>query len=84
MPMDFETPDRPHQDIQNKLAAADTPITKVPLPQTGREQNENYQELLASERYRQVAQRIRQYMDLLQETIQGKQQSLSTAAFPAC
>ena len=37
MPMDFETPDRPHQDIQNKLAAVDTPITKVPLPQTGRE-----------------------------------------------
>jgi hypothetical protein len=84
MPMDFETPDRPHQDIQNKLANADTPITKVPLPQTGREPDQNYQELLASERYRQIAQRIRRYTGLRpQETIQGKQQSLVPAAFAA-
>ena len=48
MPMDFDTQDRPHQDIQNKLASGDTPIKKVPLPKTGNEPNSNFQELLAS------------------------------------
>lgn len=61
MPMDFDTQDRPHQDIQNKLASGDTPIKKVPLPKTGNEPNSNFQELLASERYRQVINKVRQY-----------------------
>lgn len=61
MPMDFDTQDRPHQDIQNKLASGDTPIKKVPLPKTGQEPNKNFQELLASERYRQVVNKVRQY-----------------------
>jgi hypothetical protein len=61
MPMDFDTQDRPHQDIQNKLASGDTPIKKVPLPKTGNEPNSNFQELLASERYRQVISKVRQY-----------------------
>jgi hypothetical protein len=61
MPMDFDTQDRPHQDIQNKLASGDTPIQKVPLPKTGNEPNSNFQELLASERYKQVINKVRQY-----------------------
>ena len=61
MPMDFDTQDRPSTDITNKLATGDTPLKKVPLPQTGEEPNKNFQELLASERYRQVVQRVRQY-----------------------
>lgn len=61
MAMDFDTGDRPHEDIQNKLRTGETPYKKVPLPQTGNE-NQNFQELLASERYREVIQNIRQYV----------------------
>ena len=61
MPMDFDTQDRPSTDITNKLATGDTPLKKVPLPKTGEEPNKNFQELLASERYKQVVQRVRQY-----------------------
>lgn len=84
MAMDFDTPDRPHQDIQNKLAADDTSVSKVPLPKTGREPEQNFQELLASERYRQIAQRVRQYTRMpAQSTIQGSQASLIPAAYAA-
>lgn len=61
MPMDFDTQDRPDQGLQDKLAAGETPLKKVPLPKTGDEPNKNFQELLASERYREVVQRVRQY-----------------------
>lgn len=61
MPMDFDSPDRPHPDIQAKLATGDTPLKKVPLPKTGEEPNKNFQELLASERYKEVVARVKQY-----------------------
>ncbi len=61
MPMDFDTQDRPDQGLQDKLAAGETPLKKVPLPKTGDEPNKNFQELLASERYKQVIQKVRQY-----------------------
>ena len=60
MPMDFSGPDRPSDDLQRKLQANDTPLSKVPLPKTG-VANQNFQELLASERYRQVVQNVRNY-----------------------
>lgn len=60
MPMDFDTQDRPDQGLQGKLAQGDTPLNKVPLPQTG-DENKNFQELLASERYRQVVAKVREY-----------------------
>lgn len=65
-PMDFDSPDRPHDDITGKLSTGDTPLKKVPLPTTGREDSEgdekqNFQELLASERYRDVVNKLRQY-----------------------
>ena len=61
MPMDFDTPDRPYQGLQDKLAQGDTPLKKIPLPSTGEEPNKNFQELLASERYRQVVAKVREY-----------------------
>jgi hypothetical protein len=61
MAMDFDTEDRPDQGIQNKLAQGDTPLKKIPFPKTGDEPNKNFQELLASERYRQVINNLRQY-----------------------
>lgn len=61
MPMNFDSPDRPHPDIQQKLATGETPFKKVPLSKTGEEPQTNFQELLASERYRQVVSRVKQY-----------------------
>ncbi len=72
MPMDFDTPDRPYQGIQTKLAQGDTPLKKVPLPQTGEEPNKNFQELLASERYRQVIAKVREYTGV-QTPLTGEQ-----------
>jgi hypothetical protein len=60
MPMDFSGPDRPSDDIQQKLQADDTPLSKIPLPKTN-VANQNFQELLASERYRQVVNNVRNY-----------------------
>jgi hypothetical protein len=62
MAMDFDSPDRPDQSLQNKLAQGDTPLKKVPLPKTGNEPNKNFQELLASERYKQVLGNLRRYL----------------------
>jgi hypothetical protein len=61
MPMDFDSQDRPDQGVQDKLAAGDTPLKKIPFPKTGDEPNKNFQELLASERYKQVVAKMRQY-----------------------
>ena len=61
MAMDYDTPDRPHGDVTGKLASGETPLKKLPLPSTGEEPNKNFQELLASERYRQVVQKMRHY-----------------------
>ena len=78
MAMDFETPDRPDPDIQGKLQAGDTPLKKVPMPATGREPNQNFQELLASERYRQTVQRVRRYAGLRPgQTVQDPQTQMS-------
>jgi hypothetical protein len=61
MPMTFDGDDRPDQGVQNQLQRGDTPLKKIPFPQTGDEPNQNFQELLASERYKQVVQKVRQY-----------------------
>ncbi len=62
MAMNFDTPDRPDQGIQDKLSQGDTPLKKVPLPSTGQEPNTNFQEVLASDRYRQVVSNLRRYL----------------------
>ena len=60
MAMSFDTPDRPDQGVQNKLSQGDTPLKKIPLP-NAEQPNNNFQELLASERYKQVIARVREY-----------------------
>jgi hypothetical protein len=61
MAMDFQTPDRPERGLQQKLAAGDTTHKKIPYPETGNP-NQNFQELLASDRYRQVVAKLREYV----------------------
>lgn len=61
MKFDDDNQSRPEQSLQNKLSGEDTPLKKVPLPQTGDEPNTNFQELLASERYKEVVQNVRRY-----------------------
>jgi hypothetical protein len=61
MAMSFDTPDRPDQGLQNKLSQGDTPLKKIPLPTNVEQPNNNFQELLASERYKQVIARVREY-----------------------
>jgi hypothetical protein len=62
MAMDFYTDDRPDQGLQDKLSRGDTPLRKVPFPITGQEPNKNFQEVLASDRYRQVVSNLRRYL----------------------
>jgi hypothetical protein len=64
-------PHRPDISIQQKLATGDTPLKKVPLPKTGKENNPvpsnkmNFQELLASESYKEVIANVQQYGGLV-------------------
>jgi len=64
MAMDFDSADRPDSGVQSKLSQGETPLKKIPLPKTGNEPNQNFQELLASERYKQVVQKVRQYTNI--------------------
>ena len=70
MAMDFDTADRPNPDLQSKLASGDTPLKKIPFPKTGNEPNQNFQELLASERYSQIVNNVRQHTNY-QGTLNG-------------
>jgi hypothetical protein len=60
-------PHRPHASVQQKLATGDTPIKKIPLPKTGKENDPvasnkmNFQELLASESYKEVIANVQKY-----------------------
>lgn len=76
MAMDFETPDRPDRGVQDKLAAGDTTFKKVPLPKTGEEPNKNFQEVLASERYKKAVQTLRRYLGANLPTLSGQQSAL--------
>lgn len=60
MAMDFDSPDRPHSDVTRALSRGETPLKKIPFPSTG-VANKNFQEILASERYREVISNIRRY-----------------------
>lgn len=72
MAMDFDTQDRPHNDIQRDLGRGDTPYKNTPLLDTDNP-NQNFQELLASKRYRQVVANLRQYVGNI-PTLQGDNQ----------
>jgi hypothetical protein len=77
MAMDFDTPDRPDQGLQDKLSQGETPYKKVPLPTTGDEPNKNFQEVLASERYKQVVGNLRTYLGTNAPTQRGMEGVMS-------
>jgi hypothetical protein len=62
MAMDFDSEDRPDSGVEDKLKQGETPFKKVPLPKTGDEPNNNFQEVLGSERYRQLLATLRRYV----------------------
>ena len=72
MAINFTTNDRFDKGVQEKLQLEETPLKIIPFPKTGEEPNQNFQELLASERYTQVIEKIRRYTNL-DTTIVGKQ-----------
>ena len=63
MAMFFHSQDRPDKGIIDKLSANNTPLTKIPFPKDIIEPYANYQELLASERYKQIIDNVRKYTD---------------------
>jgi len=63
MAMDFDSADRPNVDVTEPLKTGETPLKKVPLPNTGNV-NQNFQEMLASERYKEVISNLRRYTGL--------------------
>lgn len=65
MAMDYEpgSPSRPDPGVERKLAQQDTPLKKIPFPKTDKP-NQNFQELLASSRYRQVVDNVRKYVGI--------------------
>jgi hypothetical protein len=73
MAMDFETPDRPDSGIERKLAMGNTGLKKVPFPKTGEEPNKNFQEVLASERYKQLVDNLRRYLGQRAPVVRGTQ-----------
>jgi hypothetical protein len=59
-PMRFDTQDRPDPGVQQQLSRGETSFKNVPLP-SPEEGDINFQELLASERYRQVVNKVKEY-----------------------
>lgn len=59
MAIDYQGPERPSSDVERDLERGNTPLSIVPTPETGRA-NQNFLELLASERYAEVVQKVRQ------------------------
>jgi hypothetical protein len=61
-PMDLPPNNSPDQGIQDKLSQGNTPFDKAKFPDVpeGRPES-NFQELLASERYRRVIEKMEQY-----------------------
>jgi len=61
MSMKFETPDRPNKGLVEKLANNDTTLSKIPFPTQLEEPYSNFQEVLASERYKDIIENFRKY-----------------------
>jgi len=74
MAMDFDSADRPHSDVTGALSTGNTPLKKIPLPKTSGNPHNNFQELLASERYKEVIRNIRRYTGV-QDTLSGNSNS---------
>lgn len=61
MAMDLPPGSEPHPDITRRLAAGDTGYKSEHLPQTDRPEM-NFQELLASDRYKEVIEKLSHYV----------------------
>jgi hypothetical protein len=64
MPMQFDNPRdvKPHPTIQQNLANRNTPLKKIPFPKVERGSvASNFEELLATERYREVLDKVKGY-----------------------
>jgi hypothetical protein len=72
MAMDLPPGNEPHPDVTGQLARDETPYSSEHLPQSGQE-NMNFQELLASDRYKQVIQKLQEYtgMDISLHGMEG-------------
>lgn len=64
MPMTFDSPDRPHPDVERDLATKQHSFKKVNFPKNVQEPHSNFEELLASKRYRQIVDNVRRYTGL--------------------
>lgn len=62
MPMIFHSTDRPNNGIQTKLKNEDTPLTKIPFINKTEGSEQNFQEIMASERYKEVVDNVRHYL----------------------
>lgn len=60
--MTFSSVDRPDRGLQHKLKNEDTSLTKIPMPVPETQEEQNFQELLASERYGEVISNINHYL----------------------
>ena len=61
MGMKFETNDRPDSGLQVKLLEENTPLSIIPFPRNVEEPCVNFQEVLASERYKDIIENFRKY-----------------------
>ena len=61
MPMTFDTDDRPADDVTRDLANRETNLKKVPLPKDVEAPNSNFEEMLASARYKQIVANLSRY-----------------------
>lgn len=59
MAIDYEGPERPNPEVDRDLERGNTPLSIVPTPETGRP-DQNFLELLASERYKDVVEKVRE------------------------
>ena len=57
----FTTEDRPNRDVENKLNRQETPLKIIPFPEVESNSEQNFQEVLASERYQQIIEKLRRY-----------------------
>jgi hypothetical protein len=60
MAMEFDSEDRPSNDVINQISNQDTPHKQIPYPKGN--QTSNFQEILASERYKRVLENVRRYV----------------------
>lgn len=64
MPITFDSADRPHPDVERDLANRQHSFKKVNFPKDVEAPHSNFEELLASKRYRQIVDNVRRYTGL--------------------